>query len=111
VVESMQQDSGLKLHELRVDGGAARNNWLMQFQADILGIPVLRPSMVANTGKGAALLAGIGIGWWSASDLSKFIGQPERRFLPRMQSDLRKRLYEGWCDAVSRVRSRHASNT
>ena len=71
VVESMQQDSGIRLRELRVDGGAAKNNWLMQFQADILGIPVLRPSMVANTGKGAALLAGIGIGWWAASDLDR----------------------------------------
>lgn len=77
VVEAMEQDSGLRLRQLQVDGGASKNDWLMQFQADLLGIPVARPAMVANTGKGAGLLAGIGIGWWTSSDLLRFAGHPE----------------------------------
>ena len=106
VVDAMEQDSGLRLRELRVDGGAARNDWLMQFQADLLGIPVLRPALVANTGKGAALLAGIGLGWWAPRDLARFVGRPERRFTPRMPPAQRDRLYQGWQEAVARVRSR-----
>ena len=105
VVESMQRDSHLRLRELRVDGGASRNDWLMQFQADVLGIPVARPAMIANTGKGAALLAGVGLGWWSARDLPRFAEKPQRRFLPRMGAAERHRRYAGWQDAVSRVRT------
>ena len=106
VVDAMAQDSGLRLQALRVDGGAARNDWLMQFQADLLGIPILRPAMVATTGKGAALLAGMGIGWWTARHTAGFAGRPERQFTPRMGEAQRRRLYDGWRDAVARVRSR-----
>jgi glycerol kinase len=106
VVESMERDSGIRLRELRVDGGAAKNDWLMQFQADLLGIPMERPAMVANTGKGAALLAGIGIGWWNPKDAVRFAGHPERTFHPRMRPAERARRYAGWREAVSRVRSR-----
>jgi glycerol kinase len=106
VVESMERDSGLRLRELRVDGGGAQNDWLMQFQADILGIQVVRPDMVANTGKGAALLAGIGIGWWALSDIQRFAGSAERAFYPRMDCSTRAHLYAGWQAAVARVRSR-----
>jgi glycerol kinase len=109
VVESMEQDSRMRLRELRVDGGAARNDWLMQFQADLLGIPILRPAMVANTGKGAALLAGIGIGWWKPRELAPFMGRPQRRFEPRMRTARRERLYAGWREAVARVRTRGAA--
>nr|MBI4341763.1 glycerol kinase GlpK [Candidatus Omnitrophota bacterium] len=105
VVESMERDSGLRLRALRVDGGAARNGWLMQFQADILGIPVSRPAMVANTGKGAALLAGIGLGWWKPGDVERFVSRPERVFTPRMRDADRRRLCDGWREAVARVRS------
>ena len=105
VVEAMERDSRIRLRELRVDGGASRNDWLMQFQADLLGIPVVRPPMVANTGRGAALLAGIGIGWWTARDVVRFVGRPERRFTPRMRSSERSRLYDGWREAVARVRT------
>ncbi len=105
VVESMQQDSGMRLRELRVDGGAARNNWLMQFQADLLGIPVLRPAMIANTGRGAALLAGIGIGWWTPRDAVRMAGHPERVFTPRMSASQRDALSQGWREAVARVRT------
>jgi glycerol kinase len=106
VVESMERDSRMRLRELRVDGGAARNDWLMQFQADLLGIPVARPGMVANTGKGAALLAGIGIGWWSSRDVGRFASRPEQVFKPRMGTSERAKLYEGWREAVARVRTR-----
>ncbi len=105
VVSAMERDSRIRLRELRVDGGAARNNWLMQFQADMLGIPIVRPAMVANTGKGAALLAGIGIGWWTPRGIRRFMGGPERVFHPRMPSRTRERLYRGWREAVARVRS------
>jgi glycerol kinase len=105
VLEAMEQDSGIRLHALRVDGGAARNDWLMQFQADLLGIPVERPAMVANTGKGAALLAGLGIGWWTPAQVMALAGRPERVFRPRMRAALRERLYAGWREAVARVRT------
>ena len=105
VVEAMEQDSGIRLRELRVDGGAARNDWLMQFQADLLGIPVMRPAIVANTGRGAAFLAGIGIGWWSPRQIERFIGRPEQVFHPKMAPAERRRLYAGWQDAVARVRT------
>ena len=78
----------------------------MQFQADLLGIPVARPAMVANTGKGAGLLAGIGIGWWTPSDLLRFAGHPEKIFQPRMSAGVRRRRYAGWQAAVARVRTR-----
>ncbi len=105
VVEAMQRDSGLRLRELRVDGGAAKNGWLMQFQADMLGIPVVRPTMVANTGKGAGLLAGVALGWWTPRELEAS-ERPERIFRPRMAQAHRRRLYEGWLEAVGRVRTR-----
>lgn len=105
VVDAMRRDSGTTLKELRVDGGAAKNDWLMQFQADMLGIPVARPAMVANTGKGAALLAGIGIGWWTPRTMRAAVGRVERRFLPRMSAAERARRYAGWRDAVQRVRT------
>ncbi len=109
VLESMERDSGVQLHELRVDGGAARNDWLMQFQADILGIPILRPAMVANTGRGAALLAGISLGWWKPNDLDRFVGKPDKRFIPRMKHAERERLYQVWREAVARVCTAPAS--
>jgi glycerol kinase len=109
VVDAMEQDSGLALRELRVDGGAARNDWLMQFQADILGIPILRPALIANTGRGAAFLAGIGIGWWTPGDIARLAGRPDRVFHPRMKRAERERLYDGWRSAVARVRSRAGS--
>ena len=105
VVEAMERDSGIALRELRVDGGAAQNDWLMQFQADMMGRPVVRPPMVANTGRGAALLAGIGIGWWTPRDAARLAGTPEHVFRPRMSGAERRRLYAGWQDAVARVRT------
>jgi len=105
VVEAMEQDSQIRLRALRVDGGAARNDWLMQFQADLLGLPVERPAFVANTGRGAALLAGIGIGWWTPAHAAALAGRPERVFTPRMGDAERRRRYAGWQEAVARVRT------
>ena len=108
VVEAMEKDSGISLHELRVDGGAAQNDWLMQFQADVLGIPVIRPAMVANTGKGAALLAGIGVGLWKPGEVKGLAAASQRVFKPRMDNHKRQKLYAGWKEAVARVRDRPA---
>jgi glycerol kinase len=105
VVEAMQQDSGMRLRRLQVDGGAAQNNWLMQFQADLLGLEVARPHLVANTAKGAALLAGMALGWWKADRLDGVLERPERMFRPRMSHTMRNRLYDGWKHAVARIRS------
>lgn len=105
VVESMQKDSGIKLRELRVDGGAARNDLLCQFQADILGVPVVRPLVTETTALGAAYLAGLAVGFWKNS--SEIAGQwsVEKRFEPKMKKSERERLYEGWLNAVKRTRS------
>ena len=106
VVEAMQRDSGMRLRRLQVDGGAARNDWVMQFQADLLGVEVVRPAQVATTAKGAAVLAGMAVGWWPAKRLSALRGEPERVFTPRMPQAVRRRLYAGWQEAVSRVQTR-----
>ncbi|MBI3319409.1 MAG: glycerol kinase, partial [Candidatus Omnitrophica bacterium] len=106
VVEAMRRDSGIRLTRLQVDGGAAQNDVLLQFQADLLGIEVARPNMVANTSRGAALLAGIGIGWWHPRRLPASTGEPARIFRPRMSAAERHRRYAGWQEAVGRVRTR-----
>ena len=101
LVETMQQESGVRIRELRVDGGASRNAFLMQFQADLLGIPVTRPGLVETTALGAALLAGIGSGWWKrASDIRAVRGL-RRVFRARMRRAERDRLYSGWKDAIA----------
>jgi glycerol kinase len=100
LVEAMSRESGAKVRELRVDGGASLNGFLMQFQADLLGIPIRRPGLVETTALGAALLAGIGSGWWKrASDLQAVRGSG-KVFRPRMRRAERERLYRGWTDAV-----------
>ena len=100
LVEAMRRDSRVRIRELRVDGGAAMNAFLMQFQADLLGIPISRPGLVETTALGAALLAGIGAGWWKrASDLKTVRGSG-RVFRPRMKRAERERLYRGWIEAV-----------
>jgi glycerol kinase len=106
VVDAMQRDSKLRLERLQVDGGAARNDWLMQFQADILGLEIVRPASVANTAKGAALLAGLGVGAWPPARFDGLIGRPDRVFRPRMPVSRREQLYAGWREAVDRVRTR-----
>jgi glycerol kinase len=103
VLEAMIEDSGLRLKTLKVDGGAVVNNYLMQFQADILNVPVERPEVVETTAMGAAYLAGIYLNWWNYGDLVEE-REVERVFTPLMPAANRQRLYLKWKDAVSRTR-------
>jgi glycerol kinase len=105
LVNCMEADSGEKLAELRVDGGAATNNFLMQFQADILGTPIVRPVDVETTALGAAYLAGLATGFWKSVAEVESFWRAERRFEPRMDASTRDRLWNGWRDAVARCRS------
>ena len=103
VLEVMQTDSGIKLEELRVDGGACANNFLMQFQADILGVPVERPDVTETTALGAAYLAGLAVGFWPDQ---KTIGEHwnvNRKFASFMGATEREKLYKGWKKAVQRA--------
>ncbi len=105
VVEAMLKDGleGEGLVAIRVDGGASNNNFLMQFQADILGIPVERPKVSETTALGAAYLAGLGTGMWNSLEQIDGIWQIDRRFEPSMNEDQRESLYSGWQEAVRRV--------
>jgi glycerol kinase len=104
VLDAMQRDSGLALSELRVDGGAARNNLLMQFQSDILGVPVLRPAVTETTALGAAYLAGLAVGVWDSKEALASHWHVERRFEPRMSQDEREQRMADWRRAVERSR-------
>jgi glycerol kinase len=105
VLEAMAGDAGLAPQQLRVDGGAAANDFLCQLQADILDIPVLRPSVIESTGLGAAYLAGLGAGLWSSLDALAERATIERTFTPAMDPSLRARRYEEWRRAVERARA------
>ncbi len=104
LVECMEADAGESLRELRVDGGAAVNNFLMQFQADVLGKPIVRPVDVETTALGAAYLAGLATGFWKSVDEVESFWRAERRFEPRMAKSDRESLYTGWRSAVARCR-------
>jgi len=105
VVDAMAKDSGIRPEVLRVDGGASRNNFLCQFQADILGIPVEPAATSETTALGAAYLAGLATGFWkSEQELSAQL-KIARRFEPRMGESQRKELYAGWLRAVERAKS------
>jgi glycerol kinase len=104
-LEAMGRASSEPLSELRADGGATANRWLMQFQADVLGVPVVVPAIAETTALGAAYLAGVGVGAWTVSDVRD--GWREgARFQPRMGEDERETLLAGWADALGRARSR-----
>ena len=105
LIDAMEADSGEPIRELRVDGGAAVNNFLMQFQADILGKPVARPADTETTALGAAYLAGIAEGIWSGADEVERFWRVERRFEPQMSANTRESLLDGWNTVVSRARS------
>ncbi len=106
LVQAMEADSGQKLKELRVDGGAASNNFLMQFQADILGCPIVRPADIETTALGAAYLAGLATGFFRSLDSLSRFWRSERVFEPRMSSERREELVTGWGHAVARCRLR-----
>ena len=101
VILAMSADSGIRSTLLRVDGGASANNFLMQFQADVLGVNVLRPRIVETTAMGAAMLAGRAVGLWTDSELAA-LPQPDRRFAPEMNPAERERLMRQWQRAVER---------
>jgi glycerol kinase len=104
VAHAMETDAGIALKEMRVDGGMVANNWLMQFQADSLGVPVQRPIVAETTALGAAYLAGLATGYWSGLDEIARNWAMDRVFTPRMAADERERLYRGWGRAVERSR-------
>lgn len=100
VLSAMEADSGIELKTLRVDGGAVKNDFLMQFQSDILGVPVERPTINETTALGAAYLAGLAVGFWKSRNEIASQWQIEKRFEVRMQEGERIRLYAGWKKAV-----------
>ncbi|OGL93697.1 MAG: glycerol kinase [Omnitrophica WOR_2 bacterium RIFCSPLOWO2_02_FULL_50_19] len=105
IVDIMEEETGNRLKSLRVDGGACRNDLLMQFQADMLGVKIVRPSITETTAKGAAMLAGLAVGFWkSPAELRKTLAA-ERTFSPRMKNKTRDALYAGWLAAVKKARS------
>jgi glycerol kinase len=103
VLDTMKRESGVPLTTLRVDGGASANDFLCQFQADILGVEVLRPAVTETTGLGAAYLAGVGAGLWKSRDLAGR-WKLERKFIPAMAPPAREAAYAGWRRAVERAR-------
>jgi len=105
LVEAMIYDAGLQLHQLRVDGGAASNNFLMQFQADLLGVDIERPHHIETTAIGAAYLAGLGVGLWKNIDELVLHRQVDRVFSPQMSELQRQDKLSAWRNAVKRVLS------
>ena len=105
VLEAMEADSGIKLNQLRVDGGASANNLLMQMQADLLGVPVVRPRVAETTALGAAYLAGLAVGFWkSQSEIAKQ-WQVDRKFAPAMKPAVRKKAAGQWARALERAKA------
>ncbi len=105
LIEAMESDTGEQIRELRVDGGAAANNFLMQFQADILGCPIVRPADIETTALGAAYLAGLATGFFESTAALEKFWRAERIFEPQMSGDQRESLLAGWRTAVARCRS------
>ncbi|MBE5760847.1 MAG: glycerol kinase, partial [Clostridiales bacterium] len=101
VISAMQRDSGISLEQLRVDGGASKNGFLMQFQSDILGIPVRRPKVVETTALGAAMFAGLAVGYWNENEL-KDVWQEGGSFNPNADPETVKKTVEKWHKAVQR---------
>ena len=104
VLEAMASDAGVAVDALRVDGGATANDFLCQFQADVMGANVLRPAVIETTALGAAYLAGLGVGLWPSLNALAGHWTVERTFTPTMQTDRRDALYDGWRRAVERAR-------
>lgn len=104
ILTAMESDTKLQLPLLRVDGGAAANNLLMQFQADILGVEVKRPRCIETTALGAAYLAGLATGFWTSKDELKACTEVDRCYKPQMTEEIRLKYYKGWQKAVNRVK-------
>jgi glycerol kinase len=104
VMEAMRADSGIDLTALKVDGGATVNNFLMELQADILGVPVVRPTVNETTALGAAYAAGLAVGFWSGLDDLKANWGIDRTFEPAWDEERRAEGYAGWQKAIARTR-------
>jgi glycerol kinase len=104
ILTAMQADAGMPVSELRVDGGAAANNLLMQFQADLLGVPVVRPRQLESTAQGAAYLAGLASGFWQDEAEIASLWKADRVFEPSMDADRKAALLAGWAKALARAR-------
>jgi len=105
VLKAMEADSGIRIGELRVDGGAVANNLLMQFQADMLGVDVVRPQISETTALGAAYLAGLAVGYWKDVDELQSQWKLDRRFSPDIAADDVKRHMHGWQRAVNAAKA------
>jgi glycerol kinase len=103
VLDAMKEDSGVSLKNLKVDGGMVFNQLLMQFQADILGVPVIRPTVAETTALGAAYAAGMAVGFWNGSGDLVENWQVSQVWEPKMDDSQREKLYKGWKKAVSRT--------
>ena len=98
----MARDASRPLETLRVDGGAAANDFLMQFQADLLGVPVERPAVAESTARGAAYLAGLAVGYWKDREALPMHDHDLCLFQPKVDKETRNRLYQGWQKAIHR---------
>jgi glycerol kinase len=105
VVDCMEKDSGIKGTELKVDGGASNNDFLMQFQADVLGVPVMRPKIVETTARGSAFLAGLATGFWKSKSELVNAFELERKFEPAIARADADKLYKGWQKAVEKAKT------
>ena len=101
----MEADSGISLTQLRVDGGATANNLLMQFQADVLGVPVVRPTVKETTALGAAYLAGLAVGYWQSVEEISALWQIDRTFEPAMDRAEVEALMARWNKALERAKA------
>jgi len=106
VIKAMEDDCGKTLSSLKVDGGASANNYLMQFQSDLLNVPVDRPKMIEITALGAAMLAGLKAGIWTQHDVES-IREIDRVFTPKMDVETRTKKYTGWLDAIARTKTQN----
>ena len=100
----MEQDTGLAISSLRVDGGASANDFLMQFQADLTGVRIIRPSVMESTALGAAMFAGLAVGFWHSTDEICALLKPDRTFSPEAAPALMEQRRKRWHEAVRRSR-------
>jgi glycerol kinase len=105
VLKAMEKDSGKPTQELRVDGGATANNFLMQFQADLLDCEIKRPKIIETTALGAAFLAGLAVGFWKDQEELQKLWQPDKTFSPAMEDSKREKLVHFWHKAVERTKN------
>jgi len=110
LLEAVSADAKTTIKKLKVDGGATQNNFLMQFQSDIINLPIERPQDIETTALGAAYLAGLGVGLWTPKQLKKITGKIEKRFIPKMKPAERNKLYTGWKHAVARIQLKNFEN-